>query len=69
METQIWRVPLPDAIGEPLEVYVNGVLQRPGTDYELLGRDMIYRFGLFIDERTDQVLLLESHEVNSLSLY
>lgn len=43
METQIWRVPLPEAIGEPLEVYVNGIPQRPGTDYELLGRDMIFR--------------------------
>ena len=43
METQVWRVPLPAAVGEPLEVYVNGVLQRPGADYELLDRELIFR--------------------------
>jgi hypothetical protein len=31
-ETSIVR--LPGSIGEPFEVYVNGVLQRPGVDYE-----------------------------------
>jgi len=34
----------------------------------LLGRDIISRFGLFIDERTDQVLLLEPNEVDGLAL-
>ncbi len=29
------RVPLPDHVGRPLEVYVNGVLQREGGDYRV----------------------------------
>lgn len=34
-------MPLPDPIGEPLDVYINGLLQRPGADYELHGRELI----------------------------
>lgn len=30
-----WRVDLPDAVRPPFEVFVNGVLQREGDDYEL----------------------------------
>ena len=33
-----WTVPLPAAVSEPFEVYVNGVLQQPGVDYALDGR-------------------------------
>jgi hypothetical protein len=33
-----WRVPLPDAVSEPFEVYVNGVLQQRGVDYGVEGR-------------------------------
>lgn len=34
----IWRVPLPVGAREPFDVYVNGVLQTPGTDYVVQGR-------------------------------
>jgi hypothetical protein len=35
-----WRVPLPSGAHEPFEVFVNGVLQRPGADYEVVGRTL-----------------------------
>ena len=34
----------------------------------LLGRDILSNFALFIEERTNRVLLLEAHEVDALSL-
>jgi hypothetical protein len=37
-----WRVPLPAAVQEPFEVFVNGVPQRRGADYELRGRDLVF---------------------------
>lgn len=37
-----WRVPLPAPVQEPFEVYVNGVAQRRGTDYELRGRELVF---------------------------
>ena len=36
----VWRVLLPDILDEPLEVYVNGVPQERGLDYELRGREL-----------------------------
>jgi hypothetical protein len=41
MET-VWRVPLPPAVQEPFEVFVNGVPQRRGTDYEVRGRELVF---------------------------
>jgi hypothetical protein len=35
--SDVWTVPLPSAAREPLEVYVNGVLQHPGADYDVEG--------------------------------
>jgi hypothetical protein len=35
-----WRVPLPDAAEPPYRVFVNGVPQREGHDYELVGREL-----------------------------
>lgn len=35
-----WRVPLPRAVREPFAVYLNGVEQRPGTDYRVEGREL-----------------------------
>ena len=32
-----WRVELPPAVRPPFEVFVNGVPQREGADYELAG--------------------------------
>jgi hypothetical protein len=37
-----WRVPLPAAAQEPFEVYVNGVAQRRGVDYEIRGRELVF---------------------------
>jgi hypothetical protein len=36
------RVNLPNAIGSAVEVYVNGVLQEPGRDYEQVGRSLLF---------------------------
>jgi hypothetical protein len=35
-----WRVLLPASVQEPFEVYVNGVPQRRGADYEVRGREL-----------------------------
>jgi predicted RNA-binding protein YlqC (UPF0109 family) len=35
-----WRVLLPPSVQEPFEVYVNGVPQRRGADYEVRGREL-----------------------------
>jgi hypothetical protein len=39
---QAWRVPLPPAVQEPFEVFVNGVPQRRGADYQLRGRELVF---------------------------
>jgi hypothetical protein len=36
------RVELPRHVGEALEVYVNGVLQNRGADYEQTGRWLVF---------------------------
>jgi hypothetical protein len=40
--TQNWTVPLPAGVIEPFEVYVNGVLQARGRDYEVSGRTLVF---------------------------
>lgn len=40
--SQRWRVTLPAHVGEPFEVYVNGVAQREGADYERRGRVLFF---------------------------
>ena len=37
---EAWIVPLPAAVQEPFEVFVNGVRQEQGTDYEIQGREL-----------------------------
>jgi hypothetical protein len=37
---EAWVVPLPSSVQEPFEVFVNGVLQAPGRDYEVRGREL-----------------------------
>ena len=37
---EAWIVPLPSYVQEPFEVFVNGVRQEPGRDYELRGREL-----------------------------
>jgi hypothetical protein len=34
---EVWTVPLPSDAHEPFDVYVNGVLQEPGRDYDVVG--------------------------------
>ncbi len=38
--TDAWTVPLPSDVTEPFEVFVNGVLQVRGVDYEVAGRTL-----------------------------
>jgi hypothetical protein len=40
------RVDLPPAVREPFEVYVNGVVQTAGKDYEVVGPSLIFRADL-----------------------
>ena len=35
-----WRVPLPAGAEPPFRVFVNGVPQKEGRDYELVGREL-----------------------------
>jgi len=37
-----WRVHLPPGLEPPFEVYVNGVLQREGDDYEVAGDRLLF---------------------------
>ncbi len=37
-----WAVPLPSAVREPFEVYVNGVRQEPDVDFRLEGRSLVF---------------------------
>jgi hypothetical protein len=36
----VWRVPLPPGVKRPLRVFVNGVPQVEGRDYERVGREL-----------------------------
>ena len=40
MSERRWRVPLPRGAEQPYSVYVNGVPQREGVDYEVVGREL-----------------------------
>ena len=37
-----WRVPLPRGAERPYRVFVNGVPQEEGRDYEVLGRELLF---------------------------
>jgi hypothetical protein len=37
------KVDLPDVVAGPFEVYVNGVRQQPGSDFEQRGRTLVFR--------------------------
>jgi hypothetical protein len=37
---EAWIVPLPASVQEPFEVFVNGVPQERGSDYEVHGREL-----------------------------
>src|ERR1041384_8595861 len=40
------RVRLPAAVGDRYEVYVNGVPQQPGRDFDRLGDELVFRRAL-----------------------
>jgi hypothetical protein len=40
MSEQRWRVPLPRGAEPPYRVFVNGVPQREGQDFELVGHEL-----------------------------
>ena len=46
MPHRYWRVKLPAGVRSPFEVYVNGVLQRRGEDYEVDGRALVFERSL-----------------------
>lgn len=37
-----WRVPLPRGAEPPIRVFVNGVPQEQGRDYELVGHELLF---------------------------
>jgi hypothetical protein len=37
---EAWIVPLPSSVQEPFEVFVNGVRQERGADYDVRGREL-----------------------------
>ena len=37
-----WRVPLPRGAERPFRVFVNGVPQEEGNDYEVRGRELLF---------------------------
>jgi hypothetical protein len=37
------RVHLPPAVGDSYEVYVNGVRQQPGQDFDRIGNELVFR--------------------------
>ena len=37
-----WRVKLPPGVGEPFEVYVNGVRQELGSDFRVSGGELVF---------------------------
>ena len=40
MSERVWRVPLPRGARPPFGVFVNGVPQRQGEDFKLVGREL-----------------------------
>jgi len=37
------QVELPESVTPPFEVFVNGVQQRPGVDFEQVGQSLVFR--------------------------
>jgi hypothetical protein len=40
---EAWTVPLPEGVSQPLEVYVNGVPQTRGADYDVIPGALRFR--------------------------
>jgi hypothetical protein len=45
------RVELPPGVGDRYEVYVNGVRQEPGTDFDRIGDTLVFRRKLATEGR------------------
>ena len=45
------RVELPAGVGESYEVYVNGVRQEPGRDFDCIGDTLVFRRALASEGR------------------
>jgi hypothetical protein len=45
------QVDLPESVGVPFEVYVNGVPQRAGVDFDQVGRSLVFRRNLQAEGR------------------
>jgi hypothetical protein len=43
---EAWTVLLPSGVREPFQVYVNGVLQERGRDYDVSGQSLVFRKAL-----------------------
>jgi hypothetical protein len=41
-ESSRWTVKLPPGVNEPFDVYLNGVRQQPGDDYEHRGATLVF---------------------------
>jgi hypothetical protein len=48
-------VELPEEVGEPIEVYVNGVPQQAGRDYRVEGRTLVFERALATEGRLGPV--------------
>lgn len=44
-------MPLPRGAGPPYEVYLNGVLQSEGSDYRLLGGELVFSRPIYKEQR------------------
>lgn len=42
MKPRVWRVPLPPGVRTPFQVYVNGVPQELGADYQLSQGELVF---------------------------
>jgi hypothetical protein len=42
MTQQVWRVKLPPGVRTPFQVYVNGVPQELGSDFQLSGGELLF---------------------------
>jgi len=40
------RVELPAEVGRPFQVFVNGIPQEPGRDFDVIGRTLVFRRSL-----------------------
>ena len=42
MKSRVWRVKLPPGVRTPFQVYVNGVPQELGADYQISGGELLF---------------------------